>query len=200
MLTSSAFDGIFSIMQKTSLFLLLSFSISSVLSIPARTAEKYDLVITNARIVDGTGNPWFRGSIAVKNGRIAKVGWFDKSGAKEIIDARDNIVAPGFIDVHAHSEDVFEQPKAENFIRMGVTTLVTGNCGGSHTDVGEFLGKIKKTPIAINISTLIGHNSVRSRVMGLDDRAPTPNEQKKMKERVGWAMREGSVGCSSGVI
>ena len=187
-------------MRNISFLLLTAILLSNVGIASARPAPQYDLVIVNARIIDGTGNPWFRGSIAVKNGRIAKVGWFDASGAKETIDARDNMVAPGFIDVHAHSEDVFEQPKAENFIRMGVTTLVTGNCGGSHTDVGEFLGKIKRTPLAINISTLIGHNSVRSRIMGLHDRAPTPEEQTKMNELVEKAMREGAVGLSTGLI
>ncbi len=186
-------------MQHISFLLLIAILFSSF-DVSAQPSAKYDLVITNARIVDGTGNPWFRGSIAVKDGRIVKVGWFDASGARETIDARDHIVAPGFIDVHAHSEDVFEQPKAENFIRMGVTTLVTGNCGGSHTDIGEFLAKITQTPTAINISTLIGHNSVRSRIMGLDDRAPTPDEQKKMNEMVEKAMREGAVGLSTGLI
>jgi len=93
-------------------------------------APKYDLVITNARIVDGAGNPWFRGSIAIKNGRIAKVGFFDAAGAVHTIDAKNQIVAPGFIDVHTHVEDVYDQPTAENFIRMGVTDLITGNCGG----------------------------------------------------------------------
>lgn len=186
--------------MRTICTLFLAAMLLTPFHVSAQAPAKYDLVIVNARIADGTGNPWFRGSIAVKDGRIAKVGWFDTSDAKETIDARDQIVAPGFIDVHAHSEDVFEHPNAENFIRMGVTTIITGNCGGSHTDIGEFLGKIAKTPTAINISTLIGHNSVRSRVMGLDDRPPTPDEQKKMNELVEKAMREGAVGLSTGLI
>ncbi len=187
-------------MRKITFLLLLSFLLTSVPASQAQTADKFDLVITNARIVDGTGNPWFRGSIAINGGKIARVGWFDTSGAREIIDARNNIVAPGFIDVHAHSEDIFEQPKAENFIRMGVTTLITGNCGGSHTDIGSFLGNIKEKPLAINISTLIGHNAVRRTIMGLDDRAPTPDEQKRMNDLVDKAMREGAVGLSTGLI
>ena len=81
----------------------------------------YDFVITNARIVDGTGNPWFRGSVAVKNGRIARVGRFEHP-CGNVIDAKGQIVAPGFIDVHAHTENIYDQPMAENFIRMGVTT------------------------------------------------------------------------------
>src|SRR5689334_18851208 len=99
--------------------------------------DEYDLVIVNARIIDGTGNPWFRGSIAVKDGRIAKVGFFDTSNSKQLIDAKNQMVAPGFIDVHTHVEDIYENPKAENFIRMGVTSLITGNCGGSALDIAK---------------------------------------------------------------
>ena len=160
----------------------------------------YDLVIINARIVDGTGNPWFRGSIAIRDGKIAKVGRFTQADTKYVIDARNQIVAPGFIDVHTHTEDVFEHPQAENFVRMGVTSLITGNCGGSAVDVGEFLGRIKTKPLAVNVATLIGHNSVRSRAMGLDNRAPTAEEQAKMNELVEQAMRDGAVGFATGLI
>jgi N-acyl-D-amino-acid deacylase len=188
-------------MQKMiSFFFFVAITTSAFSAAIAQADARYDVVITNARIVDGTGNPWFRGSIAVKDGRIARVGWFDHSGAKQTIDAKGQIVAPGFIDVHAHSENVFDQPNAENFIRMGVTTLITGNCGGSHVDVGKFLGTIKEKPLAINISTLIGHNSVRESVMGLNNRAPTEEEQKRMNELVEQAMKDGAVGLSTGLI
>jgi N-acyl-D-amino-acid deacylase len=177
---------------------LLLILASSGIAFPA--AETYDLVIVNGRIVDGTGNPWFNGSVAVRDGRIVAVGRFDHSKAKQIIDAKGQIVAPGFIDVHAHTEDIYEHPQAENFIRMGVTTLVTGNCGTSVTDIGDFLDRINKDPLAINISTLIGHNSVRSRAMGLENRAPTTEEQQKMNELVERGMREGAVGFATGLI
>ncbi|MDQ3489649.1 MAG: D-aminoacylase [Acidobacteriota bacterium] len=166
----------------------------------AQPPETFDLVIINARIVDGTGNPWFRGSIAVKDGKIVKVGQFDPANAKQTIDAQNKIVAPGFIDVHAHTEDIFGNPTAENFIRMGVTSLITGNCGGSVTDVGEFLGRYKEKPLTVNLATLIAHGSVRSKVMGLDDRAPTPDEQQKMNLMVEQGMKEGAVGLSTGLI
>ncbi|HMO80401.1 MAG TPA: D-aminoacylase [Pyrinomonadaceae bacterium] len=182
----------------TSLF-LLSLLVFPGLASGSILAE-YDLVITNGRIIDGTGNPWFYGSVAIRDGRIAAIGRVDPKNAREVIDAGGQIVAPGFIDVHAHTENIYDQPMAENFIRMGVTTLITGNCGGSHTDVGEFLGRIKEKPLAINISTLIGHNSVRSRVMGLDNRAPTADEQRQMNELVDRAMREGAVGFATGLI
>ena len=180
-------------------------SILSILSplasvAPAQTGQTYDLVIINARIIDGTGNPWFRGSIAIKDGKIARVGRLANADTKFVIDAKNQIVAPGFIDVHAHTEDIFGNPTAENFIRMGVTSLVTGNCGGSATDVGEFLGRYKEKPLAVNLATLIGHNSVRGKAMGLDNRAPTSEEQAAMNSIVEQAMKDGAVGFSTGLI
>jgi N-acyl-D-amino-acid deacylase len=166
----------------------------------AKTAENYDLVITNARIVDGTGNPWFRGSIAVKDGKIARLGRVDASNARQLIDAQNRIVAPGFIDVHTHVEGIYNTPEAENFIRMGVTTLVTGNCGGSATDIKAFLGRIREKPLAVNLATLIAHGSVRAKVLGLDNHAPTPEEQAKMNALVEQGMKDGAVGLSTGLI
>lgn len=181
--------------------LLLSTVILSPINMTAmQPPEQFDLVITNARIVDGTGNPWFRGSIAIKDGRIAKVGRFERAESKHVIDAKGQIVAPGFIDVHAHTEDIFNNPTAENFIRMGVTSLVTGNCGGSVTEVGAFLGRFDEKPLAANLATLIAHGSVRAKVMGLDNRPPTPDEQAKMNTVVEQAMKDGAVGLSTGLI
>ena len=160
----------------------------------------FDLVITNARVVDGTGNPWFRADVAVKNGRIVKIGRVNSTDAKQTIDARNQILAPGFIDVHAHVENIFNQPEAENFVRMGVTSLVTGNCGGSVTDVEKFFGNFSEKPLAVNLATLIAHGSVRENVMKLDNREPTPEELEKMKGIVDKAMRDGAVGLSTGLI
>jgi N-acyl-D-amino-acid deacylase len=161
--------------------------------------DRYDLVITNARIIDGTGNPWFRGSIAIKNGRIAKVGFFDTSRTLATIDAKNQIVAPGFIDVHTHVEDIYDNPAAENFIRMGVTSLITGNCGGSELDIKAFLNRMTDKPIAVNLGTLVGHNTVRAKAMGLDDRPPTTEEQAKMDALVEQAMKDGAEGFSTGL-
>lgn len=160
----------------------------------------YDLIITNGRIVDGSGNPWFRADIGIKDGRIARIGRTDPSQASKTIDAKGQIVAPGFIDVHTHVESIYSLPAAENFVRMGVTTLVTGNCGSSATDVSQFLGRIKEKPLAVNLSTLIAHGSVRREAMGSDDRAPTPDETRKMEALVEQAMKDGAVGLSTGLI
>jgi N-acyl-D-amino-acid deacylase len=184
----------------TTVFLFLSFILLPVNRTKAFNEPLYDLAIVNARIVDGTGNPWFRGAVGIKNGRIAKIGRISQHEAKETVDAQNKIVAPGFIDVHAHVEDIYDNPAAENFIRMGVTSLITGNCGGSATDIKAFLGRMREKPLAVNLGSLIGHNSVRSKVMGLDNRAPTAAEQAQMEALVEQAMRDGAVGFSTGLI
>ena len=160
----------------------------------------YDLVITNARIVDGSGNPWFRADVGVRDGKIVRIGRIKSPEARQTIDAKGQILAPGFIDVHTHVESIYSLPAAENFIRMGVTSLVTGNCGSSTTDVAEFFGRMQSKPIAVNLATLIAHGSVRRKVVGLDDRAPSPDELKQMEAIVEKAMQEGAVGLSTGLI
>lgn len=183
------------------LMLSAASAVTSLRSVAADTGnDSYDLIITNARIVDGTGNPWFRADVGIRDGRIARIGKLSTANAKGRIDAQNRIVAPGFIDVHTHVESLFNQPAAENFVRMGVTTLVTGNCGSSNTDVAEFLGRVKLKPTTVNIATLIGHGSVRRKVMKLDDRAPTADELKQMEAIVDQAMRDGAVGLSTGLI
>ncbi len=189
-------------MMKVTLALVWSLSLflSTVTPVFSQSNEEYDLVVTNARIVDGTGNPWFRGAVAVKDGRIAKVGQIGAARARQTIDAQNKILAPGFIDVHAHVEDIYRRPQAENFIRMGVTSLVTGNCGGSTTDVKEFLSRVDKTPLAVNLGTLVAHGSVRRKILGLENVQPTEEQQAAMNETVAEAMRDGALGLSTGLI
>jgi N-acyl-D-amino-acid deacylase len=166
----------------------------------AAATPAYDLVITNARIVDGTGNPWFRADIGINNGRIARIGRINAGEGAQVIDARGQVVAPGFIDVHTHVESIYQQAEAENFVRMGVTSLVTGNCGFSETDIGQFLGKIKEKPLTVNLATLIAHGSVRDKVMGAANRAPSDEELRRMEALVEQAMKDGAVGLSTGLI
>ena len=183
------------------LALVLAFALpqsSSVLSHSENPA--FDLLITNARIIDGSGNPWFRADVGIKDGRIARIGRINAAEARTIVDAKGQILAPGFIDVHTHVESIYSLPAAENFVRMGVTTLVTGNCGGSATDVAQFLGRVKEKPIAVNLATLIAHGSVRRQAMGSDDRGPTPDEMAKMEALVEQGMKDGAVGLSTGLI
>src|SRR5689334_11082560 len=100
---------------------------------------QYDLLIQNGRVIDGTGNPWFRADVAVNGGRIAAVGRLPDASAAQIIDAHERVVAPGFIDVHTHIEGGIERnPGAANFLLDGVTTVITGNCGGSELNLGAW--------------------------------------------------------------
>ncbi|HLA12030.1 MAG TPA: amidohydrolase family protein [Pyrinomonadaceae bacterium] len=157
-------------------------ALSTAQTIASRgTSDSYDLVITNARIVDGSGNPWFRGDVAIKNGRIVRVGRINSAISNHTIDAGQKILAPGFIDVHTHVESIFNLPEAENFVRMGVTSLVTGNCGSSSTDVAQFLRQTQDRPLAVNLATLVAHGSVRRKVIGLADRAPNADELRQME-------------------
>ena len=163
-------------------------------------SQSYDVIIRHGRIVDGSGNPAFFGDLAVKDGKIAAIGRV-AGKAKQQIDATGLVVAPGFIDVHTHADEVAEMPLAENFVRMGVTTVVVGNCGGSTLNVAKLFRAIEATNVAVNVATLIGHNSVREKAMGGSfDRPPTAAEMKVMKALVGQAMKEGAVGLSTGLI
>ncbi len=163
-------------------------------------AADFDVIIRHGRVVDGSGNPAFFADVAIKDGRIVRLGRVEGSAEAEI-DATGLVVAPGFIDVHTHADEVAEKPLAENFLRMGVTSLVVGNCGGSALDVGKFYGDVERNKVSVNVTTLIGHNTVREAAMGGSfDRAPTAEELAKMKSLVDQAMRDGAVGLSTGLI
>lgn len=182
--------------------LALTSTLATVLLSPAffLVAADYDLVLLGGRVADGTGNPAFFADVAVKDGRIVRLGRVEGSADLEV-DAAGRIVCPGFIDVHTHAEEVDELPLAENFLRMGVTTIVLGNCGSSVLDVGAFFKRLEATNISLNVATLVGHGSVRSRVMGGSFmRPPTEKELGAMKNLVGEAMNDGALGLSTGLI
>ena len=163
--------------------------------------EVADLSIVNGRIIDGTGNSWYRGDVAVKDGRILHVGRSREIRALRTVDARDCFVAPGFIDVHAHIEGgIFERPTAENYIHDGVTTVVTGNCGNSADDLGEFFRKLDSMGTSLNVASLAGHNTVKRLAMGLGNRQPTGEEMERMRSLMRKAMSDGAVGLSTGLI
>ncbi|NUO79584.1 D-aminoacylase [candidate division KSB1 bacterium] len=162
---------------------------------------QFDLLIQNGRIIDGSGNPWFRGDVGIRDGRIAAIGKLAASDAQRVIAAEGLAVAPGFIDVHTHVEDgIRKRPTAENFLFDGVTTIITGNCGGSETDLPKLFDELRATGISLNVATLIGHNSVRRAVMNTAKRDPTPTELAKMSALVERAMQAGAVGFSTGLI
>lgn len=167
---------------------------------PLSAAEPFDLILRHGRVVDGTGNPAFFSDIAVKDGRIAALGRISGDARMEI-DASGLTIAPGFIDVHTHAEEIDELPLAENFVHMGVTTLVLGNCGSSASNIGEFFRRLEATNISPNVATLIGHGTVRGKAMGGSFmRPPTGEELAQMKSTVEQAMKDGAVGLSTGLI
>src|SRR3954454_14739282 len=161
--------------------------------------SRYDLVIAGGTVIDGTGRPGIRADVAVVDGRVVAVGSLPRGRAADTIDPRGLVVTPGFVDVHTHADDIASHPAASNFVRMGVTTIVAGNCGSSALDVAAALAKIRDTRIAINYATLVGHNTVRRAVMGTADRLPTPGEMARMKSFVWRAMADGAVGFSTGL-
>jgi N-acyl-D-amino-acid deacylase len=162
--------------------------------------QSFDTVIKNGKILDGTGNSWYYADIGIKDGKIAFIGKITDS-ATQTLDATGLIVAPGFIDVHAHIEGSdLRIPTADNFIHDGVTTVVTGNCGSSNIDMAQYFHRLDSTKLSINVATLIGHNSVRREVMGESMRYPSADEQQQMEALVTQAMEHGAVGFSTGLI
>ena len=165
--------------------------------------ELPDLIIANGRIVDGTGNSWYRADLSIKGDRIMEVkkGLTQKYPTVKVIDAGNKIVAPGFIDVHGHIEgSIFERPTADNYIYDGVTTVITGNCGTGADDIGIFLKGIDSMRTSINVASLAGHNTIRRLGMGLENRKATADEMKKMEAITLKAMQDGAVGLSTGLI
>jgi N-acyl-D-amino-acid deacylase len=164
------------------------------------TQQTCDILISNGKILDGTGNSWYYGDIAIKSGKILKMGRNINFSAKKTIDAKGMIVAPGFIDVHTHlEEDETKDPEAKSFIYDGVTTCITGNCGSSNIDIKKYLEWIDSLKLSINVATLVGHNDVRKAIMGRANRDATPDEMKQMDKIVEKAMKDGAVGLSTGL-
>jgi N-acyl-D-amino-acid deacylase len=165
----------------------------------AKQTARYDLVIAGGTVVDGTGSAGSIKDVAIRDGRIAAIGRIPRSQAAQVIDAAGLVVSPGFIDVHTHADNLVERPAASNFVRMGVTTIVAGNCGSSALDVGVALAALRENPAAINFATLIGHNTVRAAVMGSENRPPKAGELTRMRSLVWKAMADGAVGFSTGL-
>ncbi len=164
-----------------------------------------DLLILNGTVVDGTGAPPRSGNVGVRRGRIVEISsWrFYFSKPRATINAEGRIVAPGFIDVHTHVEPNLPATgtfQPVNFLRQGVTTIITGNCGRSRLDVGGLFATLEKQGTSINVATLVGHNSVRREVMGTASRRPTAAELMRMKQLVERGVTNGALGLSTGLI
>ena len=177
----------------------------------------YDLLITNARVVDGTGNPWYRGSVAVRGDRIMYVGpSLTGMTAKRVIDVHEQVVAPGFIDMLGHSEGaLLRAPHAVSKVTQGITSEITGEVSSAWPNValggqpnpnqpwsslGGYFAELERRGIGINLGTYVGTSSVRLAVMGQATRNPTPDEMSKMGALIDSAMRDGAMGLGTGLI
>ena len=192
----------------TSLVILLS---GCQATPPKATAPSYDVVITNAQIIDGTGGGARQGSIAIAGGKIAAVGEITGTGARTI-DAKGRTVAPGFIDMHSHSDmPLVTDGNGQSKIRQGVTTEVIGESGSvaprkeasstaAWTDFNGYFGAIEKGGISPNLLSYVGLGTVREMVIGEDDRKATAAEIQSMQKVVLAAMDQGVFGVSTGLI
>ena len=163
----------------------------------------YDILIKNGKILDGTGSPAIAAQVAVKDGKIAKIGRHIPGEAAKVIDAAGKVVTPGFIDSHSHSDrQFFTCPLQTDKIEQGITTCVAGQCGGSvcGRDAAEFLTNARTAKLGANMALLIGHGTLRNAVMGSQDREPTPQELEEMKQMLRSAMEHGALGVSFGLI
>ena len=188
----------------------------------------YDLVIKGGRIIDGTGNPWYRGDVAIEGEKIARVGRVYES-SESTIDASGLVVSPGFIDVHSHSDlMLLTEPEAKAKIMQGVTTEIVGQDGlgeapiredviemwrkylsglNGNPDIewtwrsfGDYLKKLEEVKPAVNVASLVGHGNLRLLAVGMDNRKPTPQELDEMKRLLAESMEQGALGMSTGLI
>ncbi len=188
----------------------------------------FDILIRRAIILDGTGRPAFRGDVGIAGERIAAVGDLGDAPAAETLDAQGRCLAPGFIDMHSHSDlSLVQDPRGQSKIRQGVTTELIGQCGLStfpltgryptiprtamesvYTAVVEdvdwhdldgYAARLERQGIALNVAPLVGHGVVRAAVMGYENRPPAPDELEAMRRLVMQAMEQGAFGLSTGL-
>jgi N-acyl-D-amino-acid deacylase len=166
-------------------------------------AQDFDLLIVNGRVVDGTGNPSFLADVAIKDGKIAAIGKLSGRASRTVFDAKGLTVAPGFIDMHNHSDNtVLGDGNAQSMIRQGVTSMIFGE-GGSAAPSSEFpefknyFAAVLKSGISPNIGTYIGSAQVWTHVHGQKSGLPTRDELEKMRGIVRTAMEQGALGVAS---
>jgi len=187
--------------------------------------KDFDVVIKSGRILDGLGNEPYEADVGIKGDLIKEIGIIPTSKAKSVIDAQNMAVCPGFIDAHEHTDvQLIVNPKAESSIRQGITTLVSGNCGGTPfpvadevfeemgqnlkelyqidltwRDINGFFSRLEEEGMALNYSTFIGQGTVRGAAMGFNDRPPNDEELEKMKLLVAENIEAGALGLSTGL-
>lgn len=181
------------------------FTLSTLVLLALAAAEpvEADVVIREVLLYDGSGQPGRKGDLALRGERIVAIGSFAVAGRPRVIDGRGLIAAPGFIDLHTHSDAALTGKATRanlNYLMQGVTTIVTGNCGGGPVDVADYFKRMETGGVGSNVIHQVPHNAVRSRVMGNANRPPTEDELKKMEALVDRGMRDGAWGLSTGLI
>ena len=172
-----------------------------LIALAVSAAEPYDIVLRGGRIVDGTGDPWFRADVAIRGDTIVRIAPSIREPARRVIDVGGLVVAPGFIDIHSHGrEGIFADPAAQSYLREGVTTFVEGPDGSSPVPLAPFLDSLELLPRSVNVAAFIGQGSVRREVVGDADRAPTGAELDEMRRLVDQGMSDGAFGLSSGLF
>jgi N-acyl-D-amino-acid deacylase len=179
----------------------------------AQDTGPFDLLITGGRVFDGTGNPWFRADVGVRDGRIVAVGRLEGMRADRVVDATGRYVSPGFIDIHSHADDgsarigggtirtdSIHRKTAPNVVSQGVTTVVVNHDGRSPWPVRDQRSLLEAQGVGPNVMLMVGHGTVRREVMGDDYMRPaTDAEVERMRALVRQALAEGAVGMSAGL-
>lgn len=164
--------------------------------------QPFDVLIVNGTVYDGSTGPAQMTNIGIRGDRIASVDAAPDASAELVIDATGLVVVPGFIDPHTHADEVFDADKSENinYLTQGVTTVFVGNDGRGIPERADGVAKMQAQGIGTNVAYFVGHGTVRQKVMGLENRAPTDDELEQMRELVADDMRAGAIGLSSGLF
>lgn len=165
------------------------------------TAQQFDVVIRDGRVLDGTGNPWMNVDVGIRGDRIVAVGDLEDAAAARVIDASGLYVAPGFIDAHSHAGSGLagrELSSARPQLAQGITTLFVNPDGGGAVDLVRQRESLLEHGLGVNVAQLVPHGSVRREVLGMEDRAPTAAEMEQMRTLVRRGMEAGAFGLSSG--
>lgn len=185
----------------TGVFCLTLISCAILSDMPAGSEYDYDTIITNGRVLDGTGNPWYYADIAIKGDEIVTIGEVQGEVARDTIDATGLYVTPGFIDVHSHAGSGLTDPElsgAKPLLLQGITTVFVNPDGGGAVDLEQQRRELLEDGIGVNVAQMVPHGSIRGEVIGMEDRAPAPDEMREMKRLVREGMRAGGFGLSSG--
>src|SRR5688572_13803909 len=162
--------------------------------------QRAPLILRGATTYDGTGGRPIVGDVAIDGDRISGIGRRLNNPAAEVIDLRGLALAPGFVDIHSHTDRVLlTNPRAEAKVRQGVTTEIAGQDGSSIADLPEFMAQLEKTPGSVNWASMVGAGTIRQRIVGTDDRPATSAELQRKMDEVRSALRAGAVGLSSGL-